>query len=51
LGLEIDPEKSWDEQKQQWLFSGKIVKTMNITQSYICTKKDILNKRCGKTSR
>jgi arginine decarboxylase len=40
LGLEIDPEKSWDEQKQQWLFSGKIVKTMNITQSAIGRKKE-----------
>lgn len=40
LGLEIDPEKSWDEQKQQWLFSGKIVRTMNVTQSAIGRKKE-----------
>lgn len=33
LGLEFDPEKSYDEQKEQWLISGKIVKTSNITQS------------------
>jgi arginine decarboxylase len=33
LGLEFNPEKSYDVQKEQWLISGKIVKTSNITQS------------------
>jgi arginine decarboxylase len=33
LGLEFDPDKSYDEQKEQWLISGRIVKTSNITQS------------------
>jgi len=33
LGLEFDPDKSYDMQKEQWLISGKIVKTSNVTQS------------------
>ncbi|MEM3403933.1 MAG: arginine decarboxylase, pyruvoyl-dependent [Nitrososphaeria archaeon] len=33
LGLEIDPDKGYDEQKELWRISGKIVKTSNITQS------------------
>lgn len=33
LGVEFDPETSWDEREQQFKMSGKIVKTFNITQS------------------
>jgi len=33
LGLEFDPDKAWDERKQEFMMSGKIVKTRNITQS------------------
>ena len=33
LGLEFDPDKSYDVQKEQWRISGKIVKTSNVTQS------------------
>ncbi|MGD0330567.1 MAG: arginine decarboxylase, pyruvoyl-dependent [Nitrososphaeria archaeon] len=33
LGLEFDPDKSYDVQREQWRISGKIVKTLNITQS------------------
>jgi arginine decarboxylase len=33
LGLPFDPDKSWNERKQIWKISGKIVKTMNITQT------------------
>ncbi|MEM2954906.1 MAG: arginine decarboxylase, pyruvoyl-dependent [Candidatus Nanoarchaeia archaeon] len=33
LGLEFDPNKDWDELKQEFKMSGKIVKTRNITQS------------------
>jgi len=33
LGLEIDPEKSWDEREKMYKSSGKIIKTRNITQS------------------
>jgi arginine decarboxylase len=35
LGLEFDPEKSWDERKQEYIASGKIIRTRNITQSAI----------------
>lgn len=33
LGVEFDPEKAWDERKQEYKMSGKIVKTTNITQT------------------
>lgn len=33
LGVEFDPEKSWDEQKEIWKISGHIVRTRNITQT------------------
>lgn len=33
LGIEFDPETSWDEREQQFKMSGKIVKTFNVTQS------------------
>jgi len=33
LGLEFDPEKSWDEREQEYKASGKIFKTKNVTQS------------------
>lgn len=33
LGVEFDPETSWDEREQIFKMSGKIVKTFNITQS------------------
>ncbi len=33
LDLPFDPEKAWDEREQEWKMSGKVVKTMNITQS------------------
>ena len=33
LGIDFDPEKSWDEKRQQWNISGKIYKTQNITQT------------------
>ncbi len=35
LGVDFDPEASYDEKKDIWKISGKIVKTMNITQSAI----------------
>jgi arginine decarboxylase len=38
LGLEFDPEQSWDEKEQTFKLSGKIVRTTNITQSAICDK-------------
>lgn len=33
LGIEFDPNLSWDEREQVYKMSGKIVKTTNITQS------------------
>lgn len=33
LGIEFDVEKSYDEKKELWKISGKIYRTMNITQS------------------
>ena len=33
LGLEFDPNKDWDELKQEFKMSGKIVRTRNIAQS------------------
>ena len=35
LGLEFSAEASWDERKEIWKISGKIVKTTNTTQSAI----------------
>lgn len=35
LGIEFDEEKSWDEKREIWKISGKIVRTSNITQSAI----------------
>ncbi|HWB14314.1 MAG TPA: arginine decarboxylase, pyruvoyl-dependent [Pirellulales bacterium] len=33
LGIEFDPNKDWDELRQEFKMSGKIVKTRNITHS------------------
>lgn len=33
LGVDFDPNKSWDEQKEIWTISGHTVKTRNVTQS------------------
>jgi len=38
LGLEIDPNKSYDELKEEWKIKDKIVKTSNITQSAVVDK-------------
>ena len=35
LGLKFDPEKSWDENKEVWRLSDKIVQTRNITQTAV----------------
>ena len=31
LGLPFDPEKAWNERREEWNLSGQIVRTMNIT--------------------
>jgi arginine decarboxylase len=33
LGVQFDADGSWDEKRQQWKISGKIVKSRNITQT------------------
>jgi arginine decarboxylase len=38
LGIELDLDKSWDERKEVWKVSGKIVKTRNTTQSAVVPK-------------
>src|SRR5438552_14558284 len=41
LGLEFDADQSWDEQKEIYRISNKIVRTMNITQSAIGDKRGL----------
>jgi arginine decarboxylase len=38
LGIDFDPEKDYDERKELWKISGKIVKTTNVTQSAVVGK-------------
>jgi arginine decarboxylase len=38
LGIEFDATKNWDELEKDFKMSGKIVKTMNITQSAVGDK-------------
>jgi arginine decarboxylase len=33
LGLEFDPDKAWDERKQEYKMSGRFVRTQSITQT------------------
>lgn len=33
MGLEIDLDKSWDQNKEQWKLKGEVVYSRNITQS------------------
>lgn len=35
LGIEFDDNLAWDEKEQLWKISGKIIRTMNITQSAV----------------
>ncbi len=39
LGVEFDVEKNYDERKEVWKMSGKIVRTRNMTQSAIVGKR------------
>ena len=39
LDVEFDPDKSWDEKKEIYRISNKIVRTMNVTQSAVGHKK------------
>lgn len=38
LGIEFDPDKSWDEREQIYKASGQIIRTSNTTQSAIGNK-------------
>ena len=38
LGIDFDPDKAWDERKQQYMASGHIFKTTNVCQSAECNK-------------
>ncbi|MGC8548040.1 MAG: pyruvoyl-dependent arginine decarboxylase [Candidatus Micrarchaeia archaeon] len=38
LGIEFDPDQSWDEKEQVFKMSNKIVKTFNVTQSAVVGK-------------
>ncbi|MGZ4812805.1 MAG: pyruvoyl-dependent arginine decarboxylase [Terriglobales bacterium] len=38
LDVEFDPDKSWDEKKEVYRLSNKIVRTMNVTQSAVGDK-------------
>lgn len=41
LNVEFDPDKSWDEKKEIYRFSNKIVRTANVTQSAIGDKRGL----------
>ena len=41
LNVEFDPDKSWDEKKQIYRLSNKIVRTTNITQTAVGDKRGL----------
>ena len=41
LGVEFSPEGSWDEKKEVYRISNKIVRTMNVTQSAVGDKRGL----------
>ena len=41
LGLDFDPDKSWDEKREVYRLSNKIVRTQNVTQTAIGSKKGL----------
>lgn len=41
LGLDFDPDKSWDEKREVWRLSGKIVRTQNVTQTAVGNKRGL----------
>jgi len=41
LDVEFDPDKSWDEKKEVYRLSNKIVRTANITQSAVGDKRGL----------
>ena len=41
LNVEFDPDRSWDEKKEIYRISNKIVRTANITQSAVGDKRGL----------
>lgn len=41
LGVEFDPDASYDTKREIWKISGKIVRTRNVTQSAIGDKREL----------
>ena len=41
LNVEFDPDLSWDEKKEVYRISNKIVRTMNVTQSAVGDKRGL----------
>jgi arginine decarboxylase len=41
LNVEFDPDRSWDEKKEIYRISNKIVRTMNVTQSAVGDKRGL----------
>ncbi len=40
LNVEFDPDKSWDEKKEIYRISNKIVRTTNVTQTAVGDKRE-----------
>jgi arginine decarboxylase len=38
MGVNFDPDKSWDEKREIWRISGKFVRTANVTQTALGDK-------------
>ena len=41
LGLDFDPDKSWDEKKEVYRLSNRIVRTQNVTQTAVGDKQGL----------
>ena len=41
LGLDFDPDKSWDEKREVYRLSNKIVRTQNVTQTAVGNKRGL----------
>src|SRR5437762_3394770 len=41
LNVEFDPDRSWDEKKEIYRISNKIVRTANVTQSAVGDKRGL----------
>lgn len=41
LGLDFDPDRSWDEKKEVYRLSNQIVRTQNVTQTAVGDKKGL----------